>query len=332
MSAKRKCEGDSIIKKRNWLTLEQKLDIIRLHEEGASFAKIGREKGMVESSVRKLIKKKDQYKSQGMATASYLSKVVTKTRSTRMVKMERLLSIWINDLNQKRVPLSQMEIRAKAVSLYNDLKTIDNVENQGGGSNENFTASRGWFFRFKQRTGIHNVRVGESAGADKPWHELSSSNMRAEWKHIPQCANDFIETHFAEVTNNLVDIGQKLGFKELDSNVNVNVDCTESNTIELDNETLIKIYEQRAYQEQEDNDDCVEVPVRELTAEQLSKIIGMVGTLSDHIMEVDPNNERSIAIRETLNNAIHGYKEVYSNIRPKDKYVQTSILQFLNKK
>ena len=32
----------------------------------------------------------------------------------------------------------------------------------------NFTASRGWFFRFKQRTGIHNVRiVGESASADK---------------------------------------------------------------------------------------------------------------------------------------------------------------------
>lgn len=58
MSAKRKRESDSAIKKRKWLTLEQKLDIIKLHEEGASFAKIGRDKGMDESSVRKLIKKK----------------------------------------------------------------------------------------------------------------------------------------------------------------------------------------------------------------------------------------------------------------------------------
>ena len=66
MSVKRKnSESVSVPNKRKWLTLEQKLDIIRLHEEGASFAKIGSEKEMDESSVRKIIKKKDQYKSHG---------------------------------------------------------------------------------------------------------------------------------------------------------------------------------------------------------------------------------------------------------------------------
>lgn len=562
MSAKRKCESDSVTKKRKWLTLEQKLDVIKLHEEGASFAKIGREKGMDESSVRKLIKKKEQYKSQGMATASYLSKVVTKTRSTRMVNVERLLSIWIEDLNQKRIPLSQMEIQAKALSLYNDLKTVDNIETEGEGTSENFTASRGWFFRFKQRTGIHNVRiVGESASADKEaasryprelseiiqkggykdeqifnvdetglfwkklpsrtfisvnensspgykiskdrltlllggnaagdfkikpmlvyraenpralknlaknklpvlwrsnkkawvtkalfedwftnyfcpttkrycrengldfkillildnapghstslcdlnenvkitfippnttsliqpmdqgviatfkayylrrtfsqaikattgenaptltefwksynirnvienideaWNELTASNMRSVWKHIiPHCANDFIgfETHFTEVTNNIVEIGQQLGFKELDS-VNV-IECIELNTNELDNETLLNIDEQRAYEEQEDNldnENCVEVPAHELTAEQLSKIIGMVESLSDHIMEVDPNFERGQTIRRTINNSIRCYKEMYEDKRPKKKTAQTSILQFFEKK
>ena len=94
MSTKSKGESDFVTKKHKWLTLEQNLNIIKLHEKGASFAKIGREKGMDESSVWKLIKNKDQYKSQSMATASYLSKIVTKTRSTRMVNMERLLSIW----------------------------------------------------------------------------------------------------------------------------------------------------------------------------------------------------------------------------------------------
>ncbi len=78
MSAKRKCGSVSVINKCKWLTLGQKLDIIKLHEEGASFAKISREKGMDESSVRKLIKKKDEYKSHGMGTASYLSKSITK--------------------------------------------------------------------------------------------------------------------------------------------------------------------------------------------------------------------------------------------------------------
>lgn len=52
------------------------------------------------------------------------------------------------------------------------------------------------------------------------WHELTASNMRAVWKHIvPHWVNDFIdfETHFAKVTNNIVEIGQQLGFEELDS-------------------------------------------------------------------------------------------------------------------
>ena len=55
--------------------------------------------------------------------------------------------------------------------------------------------------------------------------------MRAVWKHIiPHCANDFIgfETHFAEVTNNIVETGQQLGFNELDS-VNV-TECIKANT------------------------------------------------------------------------------------------------------
>jgi len=48
---------------------------------------------MDEYSVWKLVKNKDQYKSQDMTTASYLSKVVSKIRGTQMVNMERLLSI-----------------------------------------------------------------------------------------------------------------------------------------------------------------------------------------------------------------------------------------------
>ena len=42
MSEKIKCESDSANKKRKWLTLEQKLNIIKLYEDGATFAKIGK--------------------------------------------------------------------------------------------------------------------------------------------------------------------------------------------------------------------------------------------------------------------------------------------------
>ena len=40
------------VKKRIWLTLDKKLEIIQSHEAGASYSKIARERGMNESSVR----------------------------------------------------------------------------------------------------------------------------------------------------------------------------------------------------------------------------------------------------------------------------------------
>ncbi|KAK9675271.1 hypothetical protein QE152_g40488 [Popillia japonica] len=129
--------------------------------------------------------------------------------------------------------------------------------------------------------------------------------MRPVWKHIiPHCTNDFIdfETHFAEVTNNIVEIGQQLGFEKLDfANVIV---CIESNTNELDNRTLINIDEQRAYEEQEDNldnDDSVEVPTSELATEQLLKIIVMVENVLEHIREVDPNIEEAYKVKTPIN-------------------------------
>ena len=42
----------------------------------------------------------------------------------------------IEDVNQKRVPLSQMEIQAKALNPYNNLKTIEEIESGGNGISE----------------------------------------------------------------------------------------------------------------------------------------------------------------------------------------------------
>ena len=47
-------------KKRKWLSLEQKLEIIKKYESGASYAKMAHEKEMAESSVRLILKDKDQ--------------------------------------------------------------------------------------------------------------------------------------------------------------------------------------------------------------------------------------------------------------------------------
>ena len=66
--------------------------------------------------------------------------------------MEHLLTLWVDDLNQKRIPLTQRAITAKARSLFDEIQ-------QKEGGNETFSASKGWFARFKQHLQIHCIEA-----------------------------------------------------------------------------------------------------------------------------------------------------------------------------
>uniref|UniRef100_A0A8D2KY08 HTH CENPB-type domain-containing protein n=1 Tax=Varanus komodoensis TaxID=61221 RepID=A0A8D2KY08_VARKO len=60
-----------------------------------------------------------------------------------MEEMGRLLSVWMQDQHQRRVPLSLMLMQERAKIPY-----------------EGF---HGWFNRFKTRTNLHNVKVSGEA-------------------------------------------------------------------------------------------------------------------------------------------------------------------------
>jgi len=81
------------------------------------------------------------------------------------IEMERLLSTFIEDNTQRRIPISSMIILEKATSLYEDLKKITPEK---FGDTEPFDASNGWFDRFRQSSNLHNVSCqGESAASIK---------------------------------------------------------------------------------------------------------------------------------------------------------------------
>ena len=61
-------------KSRNCLPLDQRLEIVRLRENGLSFAKIARDKKMNESSIRTIWKNKDEIIRQGIQTAKFDAK------------------------------------------------------------------------------------------------------------------------------------------------------------------------------------------------------------------------------------------------------------------
>ncbi|XP_068204619.1 tigger transposable element-derived protein 1-like [Palaemon carinicauda] len=78
--------------------------------------------------------------------------------------MEKLLTIWLEDQQQRRIPLSLMLIQEKAKSIFEDVK----AKAGESAAEETFSASHGWFSRFKKRANLHHVSVsGEAASADK---------------------------------------------------------------------------------------------------------------------------------------------------------------------
>ena len=80
-----------------------------------------------------------------------------------MEEMEKLLSVWIQDLHHHQVPLSLMLIQEKAKRLYEDVKKKHSEESEDA----SFNTSRGWFHQFNARANFHNLKVSvEAASAD----------------------------------------------------------------------------------------------------------------------------------------------------------------------
>ena len=73
-----------------------------------------------------------------------------------------MLIVWLRDLMHKNVLISGAAIQQQATDFHEYLR-----EKHGASSTENFSASRGWFDRFRRRFGLHNVAFsGETASAD----------------------------------------------------------------------------------------------------------------------------------------------------------------------
>uniref|UniRef100_A0A3Q3D260 HTH CENPB-type domain-containing protein n=1 Tax=Hippocampus comes TaxID=109280 RepID=A0A3Q3D260_HIPCM len=76
----------------------------------------------------------------------------------------QIVTIWLEDQQQRRIPLSLMLIREKAKSISADVK----AKAGESAAEETFSASHGWFFPFKKRANLHHVALsGEAASAGK---------------------------------------------------------------------------------------------------------------------------------------------------------------------
>jgi hypothetical protein len=162
MGGRRRSVADSSqhMRRRSKIDLEMKMKIITKYENGHSLSAISRELGLSVSTVNTIVKDADRIKEHVRGSAPMKSTIITKHRSRAIYEMENLLTIWIKDQIQKHVPLTMVLIKAKARSLYGDIKQ------KFADAPDSFVASTGWFNRFKKRAGLHTVTASAESARD----------------------------------------------------------------------------------------------------------------------------------------------------------------------
>ena len=145
------------------LPIEEKLEIISRFESGERPAHIARDKGMNESSVRTIIKRKEELKRFQEINDRFGPSKISKQfqpRSPAMEAMERLLVTWIENCNKQNFHIDTPMIQAKAKDFFlkvkNEQEFCDMTQTE---LKESFVASKGWFHNFKKRTGVHIQRM-----------------------------------------------------------------------------------------------------------------------------------------------------------------------------
>ena len=194
----------SASKKRKAITMEMKLDIIKQSKNGKTATNIGLSLGLSRSTVDTIIRDQEQIVEHVKGSAPMKATVITKQRSGLIIEMERLLVLWLEDQNQRCIPVSLMVIQEKAKRLFEELKK----EKGEGSASEEFNASRGWFMQFKAWANYHNLKIqGEAASGDEKaasefptalaeiireggyssQHVFNVDETSLFWKHMPNC-------------------------------------------------------------------------------------------------------------------------------------------------
>ncbi|GFT02826.1 tigger transposable element-derived protein 1 [Nephila pilipes] len=142
--------------KRKVISLETKINILdrlRNKERVIDVAKIY---SMNEAIIRTIRKNEDSIRrsvASGLQTSLSTTSFV---RNVAMERMEKALMIWLEDMNQKRIPIDTNIITNKAIKIY---EKIDCQLPSTSVNKVPFNASHGWFEKFKKRHSLRNLKL-----------------------------------------------------------------------------------------------------------------------------------------------------------------------------
>ena len=131
--SKCKSSGDvaGTAKKLQAIVMETKVKIIEREERREKMVDVTRSYNMNCSTIGTILKNKDKVLEHVKSAVPMMSTVILKKRGKVMEELEKLLSVWTQDQDQRQVPLSLILIQEKAKSLYEDLKKKHSKESEG---------------------------------------------------------------------------------------------------------------------------------------------------------------------------------------------------------
>nr|XP_053642646.1 tigger transposable element-derived protein 2-like [Cherax quadricarinatus] len=190
MAPKKAPSAKPVVKKvRN--TIEFKKTIIEQYESGTSVAEVSRMYKKPYTTLCSIVAKKKEIKDAVVAKGVTM---LTKMRSLVLEEVEKLLLVWINEKQLAGDTLMTSIICEKARQLHEDL--VKKLPANSGDVGE-FKASKGWFERFKNRTGIHSV-IFTMWGKMESFMEKNHPN-KVVASHIGNMYSDKVLGHFREV-------------------------------------------------------------------------------------------------------------------------------------
>ncbi|XP_024591404.1 CENPB DNA-binding domain-containing protein 1 [Neophocaena asiaeorientalis asiaeorientalis] len=177
-------------RERKAITLDVKLEVLRRFEVGEKLSQVAKALGLAVSTVATIRDNKEKIKASSQIATPLRASRLTRHRSAVMETMERLLRVWLEDQSQRNVPLSVTVIQEKAKSLFDDLQREQGERSQTA----KFSASKGWFVRFKERHCLPHFKMSSAApGKEDVYPEILKSIIQ-EGEYTPQQVFNVDET------------------------------------------------------------------------------------------------------------------------------------------
>lgn len=139
-------------RKRKTITLAFKANILARLHNGEKLSSVAKHLNLNEATVRGIRLREKEIRDSVLSGTTASLNHINRNRPAILQKMEKMVVVWIQECMQHGIPLDSVKIRFRATEVYDTLLSSGEAPTKPP-----FTASKGWYERFRKRLPAHNA-------------------------------------------------------------------------------------------------------------------------------------------------------------------------------